>query len=57
MSLREVWQWVRTATGDNAYERYVEHRARRHPGEPVLSRAAYFEERQRRKWSGVSRCC
>jgi len=57
MSLREAWRWLRAATGDDAYERYVEHRKRNHPGEPVLSRGDFFEERQRRKWSGVSRCC
>lgn len=57
MSLRRIWEWLRSATGDNAYERYLEHRRRRHPGEPVLSRAAFYEEDQRRKWGGVSRCC
>jgi len=57
MSIREVWRWLRAATGDDAYERYVEHRAAEHPGEPLLTRAAFYEERQRRKWSGVSRCC
>lgn len=55
--LRELWGWLRTATGDDAYERYVEHRRRQHPGEPLMSPGAYFAERQRRKWSGVSRCC
>jgi uncharacterized short protein YbdD (DUF466 family) len=57
MKIRELWEWLRTATGDNAYERYVEHRTRCHPGEPMMSRNAYLEERQRLKWSGVSRCC
>jgi uncharacterized short protein YbdD (DUF466 family) len=55
--LRVLWDWLRTATGDNAYERYLEHRMRHHPGEPLMTRGAYFAERQQRKWSGVSRCC
>lgn len=59
MKAREIWRWVRAMTGDDAYERYVEHRAKKHPGEPVLTRAAFFEESQHRKWNsgGVSRCC
>jgi uncharacterized short protein YbdD (DUF466 family) len=54
MKPRDIWRWLRTATGD---ERYVEHRTKRHPGEPLLTRAAFYEESQRRKWSGVTRCC
>ncbi len=57
MSLREIWRWLRAATGDDAYERYVEHRSRKHPGEAVMTRAAFYDESQRRKWSGASRCC
>jgi uncharacterized short protein YbdD (DUF466 family) len=52
-----AWGWLRTLTGDDAYERYQRHHAARHPGEPLLGRRAYYEEAQRRKWSGVSRCC
>jgi uncharacterized short protein YbdD (DUF466 family) len=57
MSVHEFWRWVRTATGDDAYERYLEHRSKKHPAEPLLSRKDFYEETQRRKWSGVSRCC
>ena len=57
MKVLEIWRWLRRATGDDAYERYVEHRARKHPGEPVLTRQAFYEESQHQKWSGVSRCC
>jgi uncharacterized short protein YbdD (DUF466 family) len=52
-----AWEWLRTLSGDDAYERYQRHHAARHPGEPLLDRRAYYEESQRRKWSGVSRCC
>lgn len=55
--LLRIWRWLRSATGDDAYERYLEHHLQRHPGEPVMGRARYYEESQRRKWSGVSRCC
>ncbi|MFL6602379.1 MAG: CstA-like transporter-associated (seleno)protein [Steroidobacteraceae bacterium] len=58
MTPRDIWRWLRTATGDDAYERYAEHRTKKHPGEPLLSRTAFYEESQRRKWGGgVTRCC
>jgi uncharacterized short protein YbdD (DUF466 family) len=52
-----VWSGLRTVSGDDAYERYRAHQAARHAGEPPLSRRAFYEDTQRRKWSGVSRCC
>jgi uncharacterized short protein YbdD (DUF466 family) len=57
MKLRDIWHWLRAATGDDAYERYVEHCEKKHPGRPVMTRAEFYEESQRRKWGGVSRCC
>lgn len=48
--------WLRAVSGDDAYERYLMHHARRHEG-PPMSRRAFYEEREKRKWSGVSRCC
>ncbi|MFO7277356.1 MAG: YbdD/YjiX family protein [Pseudomonadota bacterium] len=55
--LRTAWQLLRCATGDDAYERYLEHHRRTHPDRPPLSRREFFIEEQRRKWSGVNRCC
>ena len=52
-----LWSALRTASGDDAYERYYAHQAARHAGEPAMSRRAFYEDTQRRKWSGVSRCC
>jgi len=48
--------WLRALSGDDAYERYLKHPAHAHAG-PPLSRRAFYEEREERKWSGVSRCC
>lgn len=48
--------WLRAVSGDDAYERYLTHRARAHEG-PPLGRRAFYEEREKRKWSGISRCC
>jgi uncharacterized short protein YbdD (DUF466 family) len=53
----EAWRWLRSATGDDAYDRYLEHHAQAHPGEPLITRTKFYEESQRAKWSGVNRCC
>ena len=52
-----LWQLLRALSGDDAYERYRAHQRECHPRETPLSRRAFYEERQRRKWHGVSRCC
>jgi uncharacterized short protein YbdD (DUF466 family) len=52
-----IWGWLRAASGDDAYERYRAHHAARALAEPAMSRRAFYEDTQRRKWSGVSRCC
>jgi uncharacterized short protein YbdD (DUF466 family) len=55
--LADFWRGIRTATGDDAYERYIEHHAQEHPDTAPLSRRAYYDEYQRQKWSGINRCC
>lgn len=53
-----LWRALRTATGDDAYERYLAHHRLHHGGYGVpLSRAEYFRAEQRRKWDGIRRCC
>jgi uncharacterized short protein YbdD (DUF466 family) len=47
------WRGVRQASGDSAYEHYLE-RAR--PG-PRLSREQFWLDALRRRYSGPSRCC
>ena len=55
--LRALWAWLRALSGDDAYERYVARHAGAHAHAPLLTRRAFYEDEQRRKWSGVSRCC
>lgn len=55
--LHTLWQRLRTLADDDAYERYCRHHAMHHPDAPVLDRRAFYVEQQRRKWSGVQRCC
>ncbi len=52
-----LWRGVRTATGEDAYERYLRHHAQAHPGAAPLSRRAFFQAELERKWSGINRCC
>jgi uncharacterized short protein YbdD (DUF466 family) len=48
---------LRAIAGDDAYERYLEHAASHHPGEPLMRRRDFYRDAEQRKWSGVSRCC
>lgn len=54
---KNIWKAIRRLSGDDGYERYLEHHAAAHPGMPALSRREWFAYQQRRKWSGVKRCC
>lgn len=38
------WYWA-TLMGDNHYQRYVEHRRRKHPDQPVCSEREYWRMR------------
>ena len=54
---RTAWRFLRTASGDDAYERYLFHHAAAHVGEPPMTRKAFSADRERQKWTGVTRCC
>jgi uncharacterized short protein YbdD (DUF466 family) len=56
-ALRRALDFLRALSGDDAYERHLAHRRAAHPGEPLPSRKAFYAERERRKWEGISRCC
>ena len=55
--LRKLWDFLREATGDDAYERYLTRHIATHSEIPALSREDFFRSEQDRKWSGVTRCC
>ncbi|MEW6038470.1 MAG: YbdD/YjiX family protein [Pseudomonadota bacterium] len=56
--LVSLWRTVRTVTGDDAYERYLEHWRQHHAGEgQPPSRKAFWRAEQQRRWNGVRRCC
>lgn len=59
--LTTLWQRIRELSGDDAYERYLQHYAEHHQhatdSELPLSREAFFKQWQDDKWKGVKRCC
>ncbi|XXF76168.1 YbdD/YjiX family protein [Myxococcaceae bacterium GXIMD 01537] len=65
-SVREGWtrlwaravQTARLMVGVPDYGAYVEHMRRHHPGRPVMSYEAFFQERQEARYRpGGGRCC
>lgn len=53
-----VWQLLRSLSGDDAYERYLEHWRDHHPGSAVLDRRAFYVRAQERRFSGgPTSCC
>lgn len=58
---RHCWQRIRQLSGDDAYERYLQHYHVQHAGQPdapaLLSRAEFFKQWQDEKWQGIKRCC
>lgn len=55
--MQQAWEFIRELSTDDAYERYLAHHQAAHPDAPVLSRRAFFEIEQGRKWNGIKRCC
>lgn len=59
---RHFWRWLRAASGDDEYDRYLDHWRRAHhdgPGAPhaPLSRRDFFRLRQSERWEHIRRCC
>jgi uncharacterized short protein YbdD (DUF466 family) len=61
--LRGAWSWVRQVSGDAAYENYLRCITRHSDigasaaPAPLLSRAEFYLDSLRRRYSTVSRCC
>lgn len=58
---RQVTRTARLMVGVPDYDAYVAHRQQQHPGEPVMSYAEFFRERQDSRYGAkggkISRCC
>ncbi|HKV05220.1 MAG TPA: CstA-like transporter-associated (seleno)protein [Candidatus Acidoferrales bacterium] len=61
--LRLAWSWLRQVSGDAEYENYLRCARRRLSaataavGSAPLSRAEFYLDSLRRRYSTVSRCC
>lgn len=53
----DAWSALRAILGDDAYERYVRHVHRRHPGSQPMTPEAFQRAELERRWSQVNRCC
>ena len=51
--LSRAWWYVKAVMGEDAYDQYLAHRERTHPGKPVLSRREF----EREKTKPNVRCC
>ena len=60
-SIKNVWARIRQLSGDDAYERYLQHYYEQHAQQTEahepLSREDFFKQWQDKKWTGVKRCC
>ena len=55
---RGLARYLREVSGETAYERYVEHRRREHPDDPVMSRRDFERWRMdQRDENPGARCC
>jgi uncharacterized short protein YbdD (DUF466 family) len=48
---------LRGVTGDDAYERYLEHHRRTHPDLAPVPADVFFKAQLEQKWNCVSGCC
>jgi len=61
-ALEKAWRYLREVTGDAAYENYVKYCAARKPSSnpaatAIMTRAEFYNDAQRRKYSTINRCC
>ncbi len=58
-ALRLARQAARLMVGVPDYDTYLAHRSAHHPGEPVMSYADFFKERQDSRYAGrkLRGCC
>jgi uncharacterized short protein YbdD (DUF466 family) len=56
---KRLWAWLRALSGDDAYERYLEHWHHHHleDGGAPLSRREFHRARESERWRGINRCC
>jgi uncharacterized short protein YbdD (DUF466 family) len=61
-ALKKAWRYVREVTGDAAYENYAKYCAtKKSDSNPnaiaMMTRAEFYSESLKRKYSTINRCC
>jgi uncharacterized short protein YbdD (DUF466 family) len=57
-AMASVRWYLREISGESAYDRYVAHMRREHPGQPVMTRREFERRRQdAREENPRARCC
>jgi len=54
--IKSFWSFIRTLSGDNAYEEYLKSPKIWHKGKP-LSRGEFYQKKIDEKWNKINRCC
>jgi uncharacterized short protein YbdD (DUF466 family) len=54
---RRAWIVLQALSGEDAYDRYLDHQRRRHPAAAPLGRVEFQVSELDRRWSQVNRCC
>jgi len=52
-----LWRGLRSWSGDAAYDRYLQARAKQGLGGTAISREQFYLEQLEKRYSRVSRCC
>ena len=58
-NIENIWNYIRTVSGDNDYEVYLENfrRCKKHHKDIPLSRSKFFQSKLEGKWNKINRCC
>jgi uncharacterized short protein YbdD (DUF466 family) len=57
LTLHKWWKILRHLSGDDAYERYLQHWRHHHREETPLNRADFQRLECERRWNGIKSCC
>ena len=61
-ALKKAWRYLREVTGDAAYENYAKYCATKKSNSnpnatAIMTRAEFYSESLKRKYSTINRCC
>ena len=59
MWIKNLWKFLRTIRGDDAYEVYLNNfsKCTNHLNSNPLSRKDFYSQKLQQKWNKINRCC